>query len=192
MYDRENTVHNALNQYVQKGNPKSHKRVFVVHRLDRETSGVLIFAKTEQAQIFLKNRWPETVKTYFAVVHGLLKNKTGTISSYLEEDEEYRVHSSLDESKGKLAHTGYEVIQETSQYSLLKINLITGLKNQIRVHLAAEGHPVVGDSKYGKGHFKYMALHASSISFTHPSNKKITSFETPLPDYFATLVGSIK
>ncbi|MDD3374727.1 MAG: RNA pseudouridine synthase [Candidatus Omnitrophica bacterium] len=190
-WNKNDTVHSALNQYVRKGNSKSKKCVYVVHRLDQNTSGILIFAKTEQVQRFLKDDWKNTIKTYYAVVHGQMAKKGGTISSYLIEDEEYMVHSTKDRTEGKLSHTEYVVIGETSKFSLLKINLLTGRKNQIRVHLANEGHPVVGDSKYGKNasRQKRLALHSQSISFTHPFSKERMTFETNVPEYFTTFVG---
>ena len=190
-WNRVNTVHSALNQYVRKGNPKSRKCVYVVHRLDQDTSGVLVFAKTEQAQKFLKDHWKSTIKTYYAVVHGRLAKKAGMISSYLIEDDEYVMHSSSDSTEGKLAHTAYTVLKETSRFSLLKIDLLTGRKNQIRVHFADEGHPVAGDTKYGRSTTKYkrLALHSQSIAFTHPFNGKRMTFETPLPEYFSVLIG---
>jgi len=190
LWNKTQTVHSALNQYVRKGNARSRRCVFVVHRLDQATSGVLIFAKTEEAQIFLKDDWKNTRKTYYAVVHGRLLQKSGTISSRLIEDDEYVMHSTPDRAKGKLAHTGYTVLKETPQFSLLKIDLLTGRKNQVRVHLADEGHPVVGDEKYGKGDKKYqrLALHARSISLTHPFSRKRITFEADVPEYFAALV----
>ncbi len=146
-WDTENSVHDVLNKYVRKGNPHSRKCVYVVHRLDQATSGVLIFAKSEAVQHFLKDDWQSTVKTYYAIVHGVLKKKTGTISSYLSEDENYVVHSNSDKENGKLAITEYTVLKENEKYSLLKVNLVTGKKNQIRVHLADEGHPFGGRSQ---------------------------------------------
>jgi|SRR6185312_4646504 len=189
-WESENTVHNLLNQYVRRGNPKSKKCVYVVHRIDQGTSGVLIFAKTEQVQFFLKDNWKTTIKTYYAIVHGKLEKKTGTISSYLTEDENYVIHSGTDE-KGKLAHTEYTVLKETDKYSLLKINLLTGRKNQIRVHLADLGHPLVGDVKYGKNTStdKNLRLHSSSIEFTHPFSKRRVSFKAPVPGYFKNLIN---
>jgi RluA family pseudouridine synthase len=187
-FDRVNTIHNILNQYVRKGNSKSHKSVYVVHRLDQATSGVLIFAKTEDVQQYLKNNWKSTVKTYYTIVHGKLKNKKGVIESFLTEDEEYVVHSNKT-SEGKLAQTEYEVLSETDKYSLVKINLLTGRKNQIRVHMADEGCPVVGDAKYGaKDNFKDLYLHSSSIEFTHPFKSRRMSFKADVPYYFKKLV----
>jgi len=190
LWNKENTIHAALNTYIRKGAIKSRKCVYVVHRLDQDTSGVLIFAKTEKAQVFLKNHWKSTKKTYCAIVHGNLLKKTGTISSYLLEDEEYIMHSSTNSNEGKLAHTAYTLLKETSKFSLLEIDLLTGRKNQIRVHLADEGHPVVGDAKYGKSTTKYkqLALHSKVISFTHPFNGKRLTFETPVPAFFSTLI----
>lgn len=127
-WDSENTVHNVLNQYVRKGNPRSNKCVYVVHRLDQATSGVLIFAKTEAVQQFLKDNWKTTVKNYYAIVHGKLEKKSGTISSYLSEDEDYVVHSSKHAEDGKLAITEYTVLKETDKFSLLKSILLQARK----------------------------------------------------------------
>ncbi len=192
-YDKVHTVHHALNQYVRKGNARSTKRVFVVHRLDRETSGVLIFAKTDEVKEVLKAQWNVTRKTYHAVVHGRLADKKGTISSHLLEDEEYTVRPTEDAAKGKLSHTSYTVVKEGKKLSLLEIDLLTGRKNQIRVHLAQIHHPIVGDKKYGGGHdrFPFLALHARSISFLHPFSGKRIDIEAPAPDYFSALVARI-
>lgn len=188
-WEKSNTIHNALNQYVRKGSTVSKKSVYVVHRLDQATSGILIFAKTENVQFFLKKNWPTTIKTYYAIVYGKMTKKSGTISSYLTEDENYVVHSSKDNNEGRLAHTEYTVVKETAYYSVLKINLLTGRKNQIRVHLAGEGHPIVGDTKYGKtDKHKNLLLHSFSIVFTHPHNNKRIRFEAPVPEYFNKVV----
>lgn len=185
LWNKDETIHAALNRFVRKGNPKSRKCVFVVHRLDQATSGILIFAKSPEAQTFLKDNWASTKKIYYAVVHGHLKKKEGVISSYLSEDEDYMIHSSQNHEEGRLAKTAYKVIQESAKYSLLEINLLTGRKNQIRVHLAELGHPVVGDDKYGRQDGqKRLALHAYSISFIHPFSKKQMTFCAPLPKFF--------
>ena len=190
LWNREKTVHSAVNQYVRKGNSRSRKCVYVVHRLDQDTSGVLIFAKTKQAQSFLKDHWKRTTKTYYAIVHGRLAQKSGTLSSYLYEDGEYVVHSTSDSRKGKLARTAYAVLKETGKFSLIKIDLLTGKKNQIRVHFADQGHPVVGDAKYGKSGRKdgRMALHSQSISFDHPVTRERLTFEAQVPEYFRRVV----
>ena len=189
-WERVNTIHYALNQYVRKGQVKSRKCVYTVHRLDQATSGVLVFAKTEQAQAFLKDNWKSTIKTYYAIVHGRMTKKAGTISSYLQEDDDYVMHATRDKNKGKLSHTEYDVLKEMDKFSLLKVNLLTGRKNQIRVHLADEGHPVVGDDKYGPAEtkFKNLMLHSYSISFLHPFNRKELAFQAKVPEYFKALV----
>lgn len=189
-WERENTVHGLLNQWVRKGNPRSTKSVFVVHRLDQATSGLLVFAKSEEVQQYLKNNWKETVKTYYAIVHGHMKNKSGVIQSYLSEDEDYHVHSSQNSDDGKLAITEYEVLKEIDKYSLIKINLLTGKKNQIRVHMAEEGHPLVGDTKYGKPNsaFRNLFLHSAELELTHPHSKKRMHFKARVPEYFKKLI----
>ncbi|QLY26361.1 RluA family pseudouridine synthase [Bdellovibrio sp. KM01] len=189
-WERENTVHGLLNQWVRKGNPRSTKVVHVVHRLDQATSGVLVFAKTEEVMNYLKDNWKSFSKTYYAIVHGKLEKKTGIIQSYLSEDEDYVVHSSQDSEKGKLAITEYTVLKETDKFSLLKINLLTGKKNQIRVHLSGEGHPIVGDTKYGKPNspFKNLFLHSAALEINHPHNKKRMQFKARVPAYFKTLI----
>ncbi len=190
MWERVNTIHSILNQYVRKGNARSRKCVYVVHRLDQDTSGVLIFAKSPEAQIFLKDHWKSTKKIYYAIVHGRLERKAGTISSYLVEDDDYVMHSTDDSAEGKLARTDYTVVKETDNLSLVKIDLLTGRKNQIRVHFADEGHPIVGDAKYGQSHrnLQHLALHAHSIEFTHPFSGKRLGFKVDVPQYFKKLV----
>jgi len=190
--DKVRTAYFILTDYVRKGCAKSHKRLFIVHRLDRDTSGVLIFAKTREAQMFLQENWKHTEKRYLAVVHGKLSQKKDTITSYLAENRAHVVYSTADSKVGKLSHTHYKVLKETEMFSLLEINLITGRKNQIRVHLADRGHPVVGDKKYGKkgtGHQR-LGLHAKSISFKHPTSGKKLHFETKAQAYIQKLVGS--
>lgn len=188
LWEKINTVHHALNIYIRKGQLKSRKCVYVVHRLDQATTGVLIFAKSPEAQVYLKDNWKNTIKTYFAIVFGRMEKQSGRVESYLQEDEDYVIHSSQDSKGGKLAQTEYQVIKENSKFSLLKINLLTGRKNQIRVHMADLGHPIVGDDKYGKSGFKHLALHAFSIEFDHPFNKKRRTVIAPVPEYFKTLV----
>ncbi len=191
--DKSRTAHTILNEYVRKGDPRSRNRIYIVHRLDRETSGILIFAKSETAKTFLQGHWQETDKRYLTVVYGSLTPKSGTISSFLTENSAFTVYSTPDQAAGKLSHTEYTVLKEAKGFSLLEIHLLTGRKHQIRVHLSEQGHPVVGDRKYGKGNDPYgtLALHARSLSFTHPVNGKRLSFETGIPDFFIRLVGKI-
>lgn len=189
---RENTAYYRLNEYVRKGNHKSRNRVFIVHRLDRDTSGVLVFAKNENAKRYLQEEWQGFTKTYYAVVHGTLARKEDVITSYLAENSIHKMYSVADPEKGKLARTGYKVLQESKKYSLLEIDLITGRKNQIRVHFAEKGCPVAGDKIYGekeKG-IKRLALHAAAITILHPHTKKRMTFETRVPAYFKSLLTS--
>ncbi|MBK6285489.1 MAG: RluA family pseudouridine synthase [Draconibacterium sp.] len=188
--EKEKTAYFLLTDYVRKGNPRSRNRVFIVHRLDRDTSGVLVFAKSEQAKQFLQNNWKDFTKTYFAVVHGQLKEKEGIITSYLVENSAFRMYSVSNPEKGKFSKTGYRVLKENANFSLLEINLFTGTKNQIRVHFAENGNPVVGDKIYGldeKG-IKRLALHSTSLTLIHPFSKKSMTFETSAPPYFYQLV----
>ena len=192
--DKSRTVHSILNEYVRKGDPRSRNRVYIVHRLDRETSGILVLAKSESAKMFLQEHWQESDKRYLTIVYGSLDPKAGTISSYLCENSALNVYSTTDQTLGKLSHTEYTVLKETKGFSLLEIHLLTGRKHQIRVHLSEKGHPVVGDRKYGKGSDAYgtLALHARSLSFTHPVNGRRMTFETVIPDFFIRLVGKIE
>ena len=191
--EKTRTAHYILTDYVRKGNPKSRNQVLTVHRLDQWTSGVLLFAKSEAVKESLQSRWKETKKTYLAVVHGQLKAKEGVIASYLAENARHVVYSTPDATKGKLARTEYKVLKEKGAFSLLEINLLTGRKNQIRVHLADQGHPVVGDRKYGdnKDGFSRLALHSRSICFPHPVRDELMTVDAKVPSCFRKLVGMI-
>jgi len=192
--DEPFTAENVMNAYVRKGCARSSKQVFLVHRLDRETSGVLLFAKSEEAQQRIKEGWKNTEKFYLAAVHGHLKEKTGVFSSYLAEDEDLFVRSVPDAGKGKWSQTAYAVIKETPGMSLVKVRLLTGRKNQIRVHFAEHGHPLVGDPKYGMRRDPFrerLCLHAKSISLDHPHSGKRLFFDTPIPEAIAKLAGGL-
>lgn len=188
--NKSRTAHYLLNDYVRKGNPKSRQRVYVVHRLDQATSGLLVFAKSESAKTFLQDNWDQTEKHYLAIVHGEMTEKQGIITSYLVENSANNVYSTTDVSTGKLAKTTYNVIKEKKRFSLVDIHLITGRKHQIRVHFAEGGHPVVGDQKYGcePRNSKRLYLHSKSLSFTHPFNKKKVSFVSAMPEDFIRLM----
>ncbi len=185
-YEREKTAHHILTDYIRRGDVKSRKQLFVVHRLDRETSGVLVFAKSFEAMENLKQQWPTVDKKYLAIVHGIMADKSGTISSYLFENEEYEVYSVRDTARGKLAVTRYRVIKETNKFSLVEIDLLTGKKNQIRVHLLEKGHPIVNDEKYGNGARRggRLALHSQYLTFNHPYSGKRMTFEAEVPEIF--------
>lgn len=191
--EKSRTAYFILTDYVRKGCARSRKRVFIVHRLDRETSGVIVFAKSHEAKLRLQEQWQDTKKTYLAVVHGRCEKRTETITSYLAENKAHVVYSTPDAKKGKLSRTAYRVLKQTGSFALLEIDLLTGRKNQIRVHLADCGHPVVGDRKYGnaKTAHKRLALHAMSISFKHPVTDKQLTIKAEVPAYFSKLVGCV-
>ena len=194
----ERTVEGMLSDHVRKGQAKSRRHVYLVHRLDRETSGVMMVAKTEAAQEHFRARWNEiTEKTYLARVMGTLPATDGAFESYLAEDADgYRVRSVKDPRKGKLARTEWTKISATDRTTLVRVTLRSGRKNQIRVHFAEAGHPVVGDAKYGApsadgGRRRAaMCLHAWRLAFIHPHTGKKMFFETALPAFArATAAG---
>ncbi len=195
--DRESfrTAYSNLTDYVSKGNPKSPHRVFIVHRLDKETSGVLLFAKTEEAKTYLQSEWANFNKTYYAVVHGHLPKNEGVISSYLVEQGVFKMYSATNpeqKKQGKLSKTAYKVIKQNETHSLVELNILSGRKHQIRVHMADKGCPVVGDKKYGNGGkgekgAKRLYLHAAKLSIKHPYSKLDLVIEAPMPDHFDAL-----
>jgi tRNA pseudouridine32 synthase/23S rRNA pseudouridine746 synthase/23S rRNA pseudouridine1911/1915/1917 synthase len=191
--DQLNTAERILTDYVRKGSSRSKNRVFVVHRLDRDSSGLLIFAKSYAVQQRLKNKWDNTEKLYLAAVHGRLSPRSGVIESYLAEDKNQFVASTSDTEKGRLARTGYCVIKQTRSLSIIRIKLFTGRKNQIRVHFAEKDHPVVGDKKYGQSDKAYerLALHAKSIAFHHPHHGERMVFNTKIPEFFVRIAGGL-
>src|SRR5678815_5492422 len=188
--DRTRTAYFILTDYVRKGQDKSRQRIFIVHRLDRETSGVLLFAKSEAVKFRLQDQWQETRKKYFAVAHGTFDKTSDVIETYLAENRAHVVYSTSDARRGRLSKTSYRVLEQAKHFALLEIDLLTGRKHQIRVHLADIGHAVVGDKKYGvegRGHTR-LALHAKSIAFRHPFDGEQLTIETPLPQSFRALM----
>lgn len=186
------TAENLLNDYVRKGQAKSKKRVWLVHRLDRETSGVMMFAKTEEVAEKFRADWASlTEKTYRARVEGLLEEESGTFKSYLLEDADgYRVRSvaapdarrtSRSARTPKLARTEWRRISTTDGTTLVEVKLKTGRKNQIRVHFSEAGHPVIGDEKYGGERASRLYLHALSLRFRHPRTGEWLEFTAPPP-----------
>ncbi len=191
--DKSRTAYYILTDYVRKGCARSRERVYIVHRLDRETSGVLVFAKSEEAKRRLQDGWDETEKKYLAVVHGQCRKSAETITTYLAENKAHVVYSTSDPTKGKLAHTAYRVLKQTQDFALLQVDLLTGRKNQIRVHLAGIGRAIVGDRKYGHANDPHaaLALHAQSIAFRHPFSGERLTFSAKPPRYFDKLVGGV-
>ncbi|MBU2501882.1 RluA family pseudouridine synthase [bacterium] len=188
--DKNPTAEHLLTGYLRKGSSSSRLRAYTVHRLDRETSGLLIFAKSKAVELHLKENWKAVEKHYTAVVHGRLDEKSGKFAGYLAENDDQVVFSTADAAKGKWSETLFQVIKETPRFSLLDITLLTGRKNQIRVHLAEAGHPVVGDPKYGtkRDRAPRMALHARTLAFPHPHDGRRMEFESPVPAEILHLV----
>lgn len=188
---RENTAYYILTNYVRKGNQKSKNRIFIVHRLDKDTSGLIVFAKNVNAKRYLQDEWQKFSKKYYAVVHGKLSQKEDVITSYLAENHAHNMYSVDDPNKGKLAKTGFKVLKEAKNYSLLEVDLLTGRKNQIRVHFSENGCPVAGDNKYGKRGkgIKRLMLHAASITIYHPFTKEKMTFDTKIPADFESLLN---
>lgn len=190
--DKTRTAYFYLTEYVRKGYSKSRNRIFIVHRLDRETSGVVILAKTAEAKLRLQDQWQNTEKKYLAIVHGRCVETSGTITTYLAENSARFVYSTKDKTRGKFSQTGYRLLKQTRDLALLELDLLTGRKHQIRVHLADIGHPVVGDRKYGDEDRRHsrLALHARSLSVTHPFTGERLTFEAKTPLYFTQLIGN--
>ena len=188
------TAYSILSEYVKRQNPGN--KIFVVHRLDRETSGLMLFAKDPEVQYAMQNNWKYTVnqRKYTAVVEGKLEtgdgSGTGTIKSYLWESKALIVYSSPNPEDGQESITHYKVLKSSDEYSLVELELETGRKNQIRVQMNSIGYPLVGDLKYG-GHassLRRLALHANVLSFIHPVTGEMHHFETPVPAAFILLV----
>ncbi len=182
--------------YMQSAGKNS--RPYILHRIDKETSGVLVFAKNIKLHSMLKMHWNEqvTLREYYAVVEGILEKKQDTLTAYLKENKNNLVYVTNDPT-GQKAITHYEVMKEMGEYSLLRVRIDTGRKNQIRAQMQALGAPVVGDDKYGrkidgtqvKNPLGRLGLHASKLEFIHPITKEMTAFNAPLPSVFAEYFG---
>ena len=181
--EKEETVYHILREYLKKKNKNA--KVFVVHRLDKDTSGILLFAKSEYVKNTFQKDWSELVKVreYTAVVHGKLDKKKDRLVNYLKETTTNLVYISKNK-EGKLAITNYEVLKENSDYSKLLINIETGRKNQIRVQLANINHPILGDKKYGDDKEKRLFLHASKLEVFNPITRKTMTFTSKVPSIF--------
>lgn len=184
--ERHNTAYRMVLRYLRYTGPKN--RIFVVHRLDRDTSGVLIFAKNERVKDALQDKWNELAieRTYVAIVEGQLKDKSGTMKSWLRQTKTLLMYSSHTPGDGLEAVTEYKVLKENKDYSMLEVQLKTGRKNQIRVHMKDLGHSVAGDKKYGAttNPLNRLGLHACKLTLLHPFSNKVLSFSAQIPDSF--------
>lgn len=191
----DTTAFSILKQHVQEESP--HNKIFTVHRLDRQTSGILVFAKTPEVQHAFRDNWKEMVtkRIYTALVEGKVNTPSGRIVSYLSENPRTHIIYShpTDEEGGKEAITHYRTVQTTDEFSLLEVELETGRKNQIRVHMKDLGHPIIGDRMYGSDlSIQRIALHARVLEFYHPVTGKIMQFETPVPKEFVKILNASK
>lgn len=182
-------VKSVLDDYFAKSGQKC--RAHVVHRLDRDTSGLMIYAKDMETEQILEHSWHDIVydRRYVAVVSGEMEQDSGTVQSYLKDNKAYVTFSSPTDNGGKLAITHFFTLDRTTEHSLVEYRLETGRKNQIRVHSADLGHPVCGDVKYGDGNdpIHRLCLHAFLLCFTHPITHERMEFETPIPTPFRRL-----
>jgi len=184
--ETELTAYRQLTAHVRLTDPNN--RIFVLHRLDRDTSGVMMFAKSEKVQQKMQDGWKDIVKErmYVALVEGLVKKAQGTITSWLKETSTLKMYSSFTPNDGLHAVTHYKVLRANRNYSLLEVHLETGRKNQIRVHMQDLGHPIASDKKYGAKTkpFSRLGLHARVLAFEHPVTGKLMRFETDIPKQF--------
>ena len=192
--EKGSTAYRMLTDYVQQKD--KHNRIYVVHRLDEDTSGVLMVAKSEKLRDALQEKWNDLVSSrgYYAIVDGKLDKKSGTLTSYLKKNAQNMMYSSKKEGDGQYAVTHYKVIEENDKYSFLDVHIDSGRKNQIRVHLGDIGHNVIGDDKYGNpsNPIKRLGLHAYELVLTHPFTNKVMKFKAPLPKEFETLFPNVK
>lgn len=186
----ETTAFSILKNYVKKASPQN--RIYVVHRLDRETSGIIMFAKTREIQLALQENWHRVItrRVYVALVEGKVEKPKDTIVTWLTENEKsLKIHSSNVNNGGQQAVTHYRTLKTNDNFSLLEVELETGRKNQIRVHMQDIGHPIAGDKKYGSeiSPIGRMGLHARVLAFIHPMSLENVTFETQVPKKFSSL-----
>ena len=185
--EHNNTLYRKVSDYVKKQH-KSNK-IFIVHRLDKDTSGIIAFEKTEPVKRILQRNWDKTKRKYVALVEGKVA-KGDTIKNYLAETKTLKTYITNDKKIGKLAITKYKPIKDNKEYTLLDIEILTGRKNQIRVHMESINHPIVGDKKYNskKNPIRRMCLHATYLEFIHPITNKRLIIEDKYPNIFDKLI----
>lgn len=187
---KDKTAYSVLRNYLKDKDPRL--KLFIVHRLDRDTSGLMMFAKNVEAKEAMQHNWNNMVlnRKYVAVVEGKVEEESGVVRSYLAENSQFEVYSTQDPESGQLAVTRWKRLKTKNGYSLMEMELDTGRKNQIRVHMKDLGHPIVGDRKYGASasSIHRLALHARTLHFAHPVTRKEMFFETAIPAKFLGLV----
>jgi 23S rRNA pseudouridine1911/1915/1917 synthase len=187
--EREYTAYSFLSKHVKREG--TEKKIFIVHRLDRETSGLMVFAKSTQVQHQMQENWRDiiTERTYIAITEGVLPDDEGTIESYLHENNAFLVYSDQNPTGGKKAITHFKVLKRSAEFTLVSVRLDTGRKNQIRVHMQDIGFPIINDKKYGStvNPINRMGLHSRVLGFIHPISKQAMRFETPIPRKFLRL-----
>ncbi|MGE5419715.1 MAG: RluA family pseudouridine synthase [Chloroflexota bacterium] len=183
--DGSRNVRDELSAFLR-DNSRGKERAWVIHRLDKEVSGIILFALSEELMEKVKEKWEETEKHYYALVEGTPPENEGTIKTWLIEDGRQKVHSTRNQETGKLAITHYKVIRTAGEYTLLDIVTDTGRKNQIRVHLSDLGCPIVGDRKYGASaeYERRVRLHAYSLTLPHPDTGKPFTILSRMPEGF--------
>ena len=186
--EKEKTAHRILNEHLKALAKSSRQQAFIVHRLDRETSGLMVFARSETIQAALQRKWKDVTKRYLAIVEGTPSDATGTLRDNLMESKSFKVHRVA--KGGELAITHYRVMRTLGERSLLELTLETGRKHQIRVQLAARGHPIVGDRNYGSttDSSKRLALHSCELNFPHPVSGALMEFNSELPAPLKVLI----
>ena len=188
--ESEKTAFRLVSEHVQHND--ANARVFVVHRLDEDTSGVLIFAKNPMLKEALQKDWNTIVKKrgYYAIVEGILEEEQGTVKSFLHKTKTNMMYSGHKSKDGQYAETEYKVVKSNDKYTLVDVNIKTGRKNQIRVHMNDLGHPVVGDKKYGVKNSEAvrLMLHAYELQFIHPLTNKLVKFKANTPKSFEELM----
>lgn len=189
---KDGTAYSILRDYLKWKDPRN--KIFIVHRLDRDTSGLMVFAKSVEAKERLQHNWNNMVlsRKYLAVVEGNPDPEEGEVRSYLAENSRFEVYSTNNPEEGQLAMTRYKTLRSRNGFSLMEVSLDTGRKNQIRVHMKDLGHPITGDRRYGakSSPIHRMALHAQTLRFVHPITRKDMNFSTPIPASFAKLVAA--
>lgn len=191
---KEENAYDIMRAYVKNVDPRN--KLWVVHRLDRHTTGLMMFAKSERAHDVLRHNWNNIIleRLYVAVLEGYLEQDQGYVKSRLTENSQYVVYSTDVPGEGRVAVTHYEVMGRGNGYTLAHFSLDTGRKNQIRVHAADMGHPIAGDRKYGAqtSPINRLALHAQTLRFAHPITKKDMNFQSPVPREFSGVIRGRK